>query len=397
MPISFLNRRRFITVTTLASFASSPLLTHAATKRRVAIIGHTGRGNYGHGLDKVWKLIPDAEIVAIADADPAGLQKALTRLDVKTGFEDYREMLYQTKPEFVSVAPRHADQHHDMVLAAIASEARGIYVEKPFCRTPGEADSIISAATRHNTKIAVAHRNRYHPTLPVIKKLIADGKIGRLLELRGHGGGDKRGGGEDLWVLGGHIFNLVDYFAGAPTSCTATILQDGRRATAQDIRIGAEGLGPILGNEIHARFLMQNGVTASYTTFTNDDSKKTSYALQILGTKGRISIHIDKRPLAWLTEGNPFNPSTRNNPRIPIHSHGLGGEEKNTNLIQRVQNHAVAVEDLITSVDKDRNPICDASQATTTIEMTCAAFASHMHNSTSIILPQKNRSHPLAR
>jgi hypothetical protein len=58
----------------------------------VAIIGHTGRGNYGHGLDKVWLMLPEIEIVGVADADEKGLAVAQGRLKTK-GFTDYRRML----------------------------------------------------------------------------------------------------------------------------------------------------------------------------------------------------------------------------------------------------------------------------------------------------------------
>ena len=34
----------------------------------MGVIGHTGRGNYGHGLDTVWQKLPDTEIEAVADA-----------------------------------------------------------------------------------------------------------------------------------------------------------------------------------------------------------------------------------------------------------------------------------------------------------------------------------------
>ena len=34
---------------------------------RVAVIGRTGKGNYGHGLDRVWTEIPNAQVVAVAD------------------------------------------------------------------------------------------------------------------------------------------------------------------------------------------------------------------------------------------------------------------------------------------------------------------------------------------
>jgi predicted dehydrogenase len=86
-----------------------------AAKRRVAVIGHTGRGNYGHGLDTVWRELPDTEIVAVADADAGGLAAELKKLKLTpaAGYADYRKMLAEARPEFVAVAPRHVDQHCD--------------------------------------------------------------------------------------------------------------------------------------------------------------------------------------------------------------------------------------------------------------------------------------------
>ena len=40
-----------------------------AQSYRVGIIGSTGRGDYGHGIDVAWKEIPQAKIVALADDD----------------------------------------------------------------------------------------------------------------------------------------------------------------------------------------------------------------------------------------------------------------------------------------------------------------------------------------
>ena len=86
-------------------------------KYRVAVIGRTKRGNYGHGLDKVWLDVDQAELVAVADEDPAGLKEASQRLGVKAAYSDYRQMLEKERPQIVSVAPRWLDCHHDMVLA----------------------------------------------------------------------------------------------------------------------------------------------------------------------------------------------------------------------------------------------------------------------------------------
>ena len=60
---------------------------------RVAVIGRTGRGNYGHAVDTAWLDIPNTQIVAVADDDKAGLAGAVKRLKVNRAFSDYRKML----------------------------------------------------------------------------------------------------------------------------------------------------------------------------------------------------------------------------------------------------------------------------------------------------------------
>ena len=42
---------------------------------RVAIIGHTGRGNYGHYVDEAFVGVEGAAIVALADPDDAAASK----------------------------------------------------------------------------------------------------------------------------------------------------------------------------------------------------------------------------------------------------------------------------------------------------------------------------------
>ena len=63
-----------------------------------------------------------------------------------------------------------------------------------------------------------------------------------------------------------HVLNLFHYFAGEPRSCSGILLQDGEPLTRKDIRPGAEGLGSLGANEIHARWHMQSGLIAHYTT-----------------------------------------------------------------------------------------------------------------------------------
>lgn len=392
-----MNRRRFLTTSSTTVAASFVSTVQAATggKARVAVIGHTGRGDFGHGLDTVWLELPEAEIVAVADADKAGLERAVKKLKLESGFSDYRAMLAEVKPEIVSVALRHLDQHHAMVMASIEAGVRGIYMEKPFCRTLVEADEMLEACRSKKVKLAVAHRNRYHPVLPKVKELLADGLIGRVLEIRLRGKEDRRGGGEDLWVLGTHLFNLAHYFAGAPVACSATVFQDGDLVTADDVKEGAEGIGPLAGNEVHARFEMESGVPVFFDSIQNAGTKEAGFGAQIVGSEGIIDLRIDKDPLAHLLQGSPFSPKNSPGSWVPISSGGVGVPEPIPDLGHLVGHHVMQAEDLIAAVREDRAPICDVEQAHTTVEMVAAVFESHRLGGQRVEFPLKTRVNPL--
>ena len=211
-----MKRRKFIAAGFAFGAAGSLRAVEDAGKKklRVAVIGHTERGDYGHELDTMWLSVPGVEVVAVADPVAGGLEKARARLGRVQGYGDYREMLGKVKPDIVAVAPRWVDRHAEMVIAATEAGARGIYLEKPFSRTLAEADAMIAACGKAGTKLAVAHRMRTHPVLLVVKKLISEGLIGDVLEMRGRGKEDHRGGALDLWVLGSHVFNLMNFSQG---------------------------------------------------------------------------------------------------------------------------------------------------------------------------------------
>ena len=396
-----LNRREFaaagIGLVAIANQATAQ--NRKGDKLRVGIVGHTGRGNFGHGLDVVWNRIESTAIVGVADADEKGLAKQLKKLglDKTAGFQDYNEMLSSVRPEFVAVCPRHVDQHHAMIMAAINSGAKGIYVEKPFVRTPREADEVVEACQQHNVKLAVAHRNRYHPVLKTIESIIADNKIGRLLEIRGRGKGDHRGGVEDLWVLGSHVLNLACYFGGNPRTCSAVIMQNGRRATDDDIRAGREGIGKQAGNELHARFVAQNGLVTTFDSIANEETGNHSFALRLIGSKGMINIQCDSNPLAHIRLGNPFQADGVAKSWTPISSAGIGGKEPVKDLHQRVYSHEIPVQQLIDSVKNNTTPLCNEREAAMTVEMICAVMQSHQQGSRAVAFPLPNRDHPFGK
>jgi predicted dehydrogenase len=389
-----MNRRHFLAL----SLASGISITARGEEKkfRVGVIGHTGRGNYGHGLDVMWQQIPETEIAAIADADAAGLAAAQKKFGGIPGFADYRAMLVETKPDIVAVAPRFVDEHRDMILAAVESGARGIYVEKPFCRTPAEADEIIAACEKRNVKLAIAHRNRYQPSIATIAALVKDEAIGRLLEIRARGKEDDRGGALDLWVLGAHEMNLIHFFAGKPVACTATLLQDGRPVTRDDVKDGAEGVGPIAGNEVHARFETERGIPVFFDSVQKAGAKNAGFGIQLIGTGGVIDFRFDADPVAHFREGNPFQPTAELRTWVPISSAGIGKPEPILNAGKLTMSHVTPGRDLIAAIREDRAPLCSTEDGRVIVEMISAVFESHRLGGQRVTFPLKTRQAPLS-
>lgn len=389
-----MRRREFLAASLATSAALLATADEPKQKVRVGVIGHTKRGDYGHGLDVVWLKLPETEIVGVADADPTGLADAKKRLKAGAGFDDYKAMLKETKPQVVAVCPRHIDQHHDMILAAIDAGAVGVYCEKPFCRTPAEADAILAAADKKKVKVAVAHRNPYHPAMAVVKKLMDDGAIGKVLELRGRGKEDARGGSLDLWVLGSHVANMAAVLGGKATACSASVLLKGKPVVKGDPKDGAEGVGPLAGDEVHARFEMDRGFPFFFDSVANAGDATAGFGLQVIGTKGVIDLRADREPLAHLIEGSPFNPSKEPRAWVPISGGGVGKPEPVATTAADLASHVLAARDLLAAIREDRPPLCDGAAGAATVEMICAAFESHRLGGQRVPLPLKTRANP---
>ena len=306
-----MRRRDFLGASALALTAALLRGRTSDQPLAVGIIGHTGQGNYGHGEDLVWLKVPGVRVVAVADADPKGLEVERRKLGGVPGYPDYRVMLAETKPDLVAICPRHVHEHHAMILAAVAAGVKGIYIEKPFVRTLEEADEVVKLCAARGVRLAIAHRNRYHPVLATVRRLVAGGEIGELQEVRVRGKQDQRGGGLDLWVLGGHGFNLATLFTGAPVACEARILVEGRPATRADVHPGDEGVGPIVGDEIHARFETARGIPLSFDSKKGEGKPGGSFGTWLVGSKGVIALRIDEEPLATLErDGRTFPVTT---------------------------------------------------------------------------------------
>lgn len=260
---------------------------------RAGIIGNTGKGDYGHGLDVAFADLPNVDVVAVADPDAAGREAAGKRTGAQHLYQEYREMLANEKLDLVSIGPRWVHEHHAMLLAAAQANVKGIFCEKPLAASLAEVDEILEICAQHGTRLAVAHRraNAYEQRA---KQMVDAGMIGEVNLLRGRGKGDHRAGGEDLFVLGTHILDSMRYFAGSDVAwATGYVAQDGRPVTAADAVEGNEGIGLLAGNSLTATYGFHNGIIAHFESYavTPDSAEMHArwFGFEVYGTEGILS------------------------------------------------------------------------------------------------------------
>ncbi len=359
---------------------------------RIGVIGSTGRGNYGHGLDTTWFDVPQAEVVAVADDDPDGLAKAAKRLKVERAFSDYRQMLDKEKLDIVAVCPRWVDQHRDMIVAA-AERAVHIYVEKPFCRTLAEADEIVDACERTHVKLAIGHPTHYSPKLATLKRLIDAGAIGEVLEYRARGKEDRRGGGEDLWVLGTHVLDMVRYLGGHPRWCFARVTQGGEAVAKKHIAPGAEGIGPLAGDSVSAVYGLEGGATAHFQSRRHMAGRPSRYGLQIFGSEGVFEIVEGTMPPVKFLGDPSWSPGRTGSEWQDVSSAGIGQPEPLAGKEYEAR-HLLAIRDLLDAIENNREGFDSIHVARGVTEMIVSVFESHRLGRP-VELPLENRENPL--
>lgn len=366
-----------------------------AKRYRAAVIGSTGKGDFGHGLDSVFKDLDGVDFVALADDNPAGLEAAGKKLGVKNLYADYRAMLAKEKPNIVSVGPRWLDERVPMVTAA-AEAGCHIYCEKPFAASLAEADTMLAACAKAGVSIAVAHQ--YQGAAPVRLALanIKTGKYGKVIRFRGRPKDDARGGGEELLIHGTHLFDLMIAVAGPPRTVSGHVTVAGREVTRNDRRRATESFGPVAGDAIAATFTFDHGVHGFFDSNVNLVRKdRAPFGLMIeceealLFSRGGdvwvypAAIPIPENPKftwekLWVQDWH-FTPDHKPRP--------MG------DWIHR--SNQVLVRDLLEAAAEKRQPLTAGDNARLALEMIFGVYASHLAAGARQAIPLKQRKHPL--
>lgn len=363
---------------------------------RVAAIGSTGKGNFGHGLDTAFKGLDGVDFVAVADDDPQGLEAAGKRTGARTRYSDYRDMLAQEKLDVVSIGPRWVDRRIEMASAA-AKAGCHIYCEKPLAADLVEADKMLDACAKAGVKLTVAHQFRGMLPVRQAHQELTAGKFGKLIQMRARPKDDERGGGEELIVHGTHLMDLMIYFAGPPRWVSGYIGVGSRAATRDDRRNATEPLGPVAGDSVTATFGFDHGVRGFFdSTAKLHRDGRTPYGLLLECEEARLLIRslgdvyiyaanaiVPENPMLtfqklWVEEWH-FYPDHKPRPM--------------NDWIHR--GNQILVKDFLNAIVQNKNPPTSGPDARLALEMIQGVYASHFASGARMSIPLQQRQHPL--
>lgn len=141
-------------------------------------VAHFHSDSYGRAI----KELPNGELVAVYEAD----EKLGKEFAKKFGIEYYDvadNLLKRDDIDAVVITAENA-KHYDLAVKA-AEAGKHILCEKPIAVTVEQADEMIRRAKKAGVKFQTCFVMRYHSTSTLVKNLIEDGAIGRVLALVG--------------------------------------------------------------------------------------------------------------------------------------------------------------------------------------------------------------------
>jgi predicted dehydrogenase len=371
---------------------------------RVAVIDHERKkARGGHGIHEAFLGLPGVEICAVADPDEESRVSLLQDTGAAAMYADWRKLLDAERPDVVCLCSRLPTQHPDVVIGA-AQAGCHIYCEKPFATSLDHADRMIAAADAAGVKLAVAHLGRYWKSFQTARDMIRRGDLGRPLMAYCRGKEDDRGGGEDMIVLGTHLFDICRFLFGDPAWVFGHVSQNGRDMVRTDAREPTEPVGTVAGDEIAAVFGFPGNIHAHFESRRGMFSgRQWHFGITIVGSEARLAFRYGEgdrvlricRSPAPFEEPGEFEPAEETPlPDIPGAA-PLPPDKTGSGIwAYYAQCNRRAAWDLLCAAAEGREPLSSGRDAGWTLEMIHGVYASHLAKHR-LPLPLADRRHPL--
>lgn len=377
---------------------------------KVCINRPTGGGRRGgHLTHFAFTGLPGVEIAALADTNEKAVEN-FHLTGAKKLYTSYHEMIECEKPDIVVLCSRLPEEHYTEIKYALEHKCH-VLCEKPLADDLFHAYELAELAKKNNCRVQLAHLARFAPTFAEMKRMISSGEIGRVLTCYMRGKEDTRGGGEDMLVLGTHIFDAACLLFGLPLEVTSDVRWQDRSITNNDLAETTEPLGPCGGDEIFAHFRFANGVNGFFESRRGlvPEAANPRMGITVCGTNGSLTIrYVDDRALRIcrnfpvpVEDNNVYEKVVLDPPAdipgsAPIDPEIWGMAPGNFNHKYYAENNRRAAWDLLQAIRENREPAAGIESAICSLEMIVGIYQSSI-DGRKIEFPLVNRHHPLSK
>lgn len=285
---------------------------------------------YRHG--SAYDKLESCNLLAAADIVPENVEAFGEYFDIDENriYQDYQELLTETKPDIVSVCTP-PNTHGDIVLDCMESGVvDAVHCEKPMAREWKDCQRMARVAKETGTKLTFNHQRRFGRPYRQAKRLLDDGEIGRLERIEM--------AAPNIYDYGSHSIDLCNYFN---DECNTDWVIGQLDYREEDRWFGVHN-----ENQTLASWKYENGVKG--LAATGNGSELINCHHRLIGTKGTIEIghgfaedEINDKVLRIKNDDDTWR-------NVDVGGEGLSGDDVDEyarNYINR------AVEDIVTALE----------------------------------------------
>jgi scyllo-inositol 2-dehydrogenase (NADP+) len=330
---------------------------------RCGLLGYGPAFNMGKGHGGWINDTPGMSTVAMCDASLSRVEAAKQEMPNLTGyFTKLDDMLAMPDLDLVvDILPHNL---HARTALQCLNAGKHVVVEKPFCITIEEANSMIATAQQNHLMLSLFHNRRWDGDYLTIHDILARGLIGNIFHIECGGGGyghpgfwwrsDKAISGGVMYDWGAHF---IDWVLNLVPSRITQVTGDFQKRVWNAVSSEDHG-------EAWIRF--ENGVTADYWTSSIAAISRPKWL--ILGTKGAIRADWkDEIELVTVADG------IRQESKVKVVLPGYGSVQ----YYRNVADHLLMGEELIVTPEQARRVIgvIDAAQRSSSLGHSVAVAA----------------------
>lgn len=244
---------------------------------RVAVVG-CGAVARNHFV--ALSRLPDVELVAACDLEPAKADEVAREYGVPRTYTALGDLFEHERPDAVHVLTPPA-AHKDVSIAALEAGCH-VLVEKPMALDVEEAGEMIEVARRCARTLGVCHNFLFAPPVLGARELLADGALGTVVAVevfwRVWRGGPSDRDARAPWLRelrGGFLHESAPHWV---------YLQQAFLGPVRPIAAVSRGVddGPIPGGELRTLFAGRDGIGTAHVSFGASPYQVT---LRIYGTE----------------------------------------------------------------------------------------------------------------